>query len=86
MLDYPIVPPIEVVDTPKPRRLSTINEARAYVDEQLRLGRLPLWREMLARLDGVKEDEEAIEAIGALRELLSMEHLLVSGVGALPHR
>lgn len=30
------------------------------------------WREMLERLDGMKSEEDAIEAIGALRELLAM--------------
>jgi hypothetical protein len=85
MIDYRINPPIEVVDTPKPRRLTTLNEARAYVDEQLRRERFPKWREMLARLDGVKEEDEAIETIGALRELLAMEHLLVNRIAVPPH-
>lgn len=78
MIDYPIRPPIEVADTPRPRRLSTINEARAYVDEQLRAHRFPKWREMLDRLDRIKTEEDAVETIGALRELLIAEHLMVS--------
>ena len=77
MLDYPIDPPIVIDDIPK-RRLTSINEARAYVKELLRQRRFVKWREMLRRLDGVKSEDEAIEAIGALRELLTMEHLLTS--------
>jgi hypothetical protein len=38
--DLPIMPAIIVADAPKPRRLSTIREARDYVDEPTRLGRL----------------------------------------------
>jgi hypothetical protein len=34
------MPAIIVADAPKPRRLSTIREARDYVDEPTRLGRL----------------------------------------------
>jgi hypothetical protein len=75
MLDYPIDPPIVVEDK---RRLESINEARAFVDEMLRERRFVKWREMLQRLDAVKSEDEAIEAIGALRELLAMEHLLAS--------
>jgi hypothetical protein len=77
MLDYPIVPPITVKDTPKPRRLATINQARAFIEEGMRAGRPPPWREALDRLDGVKTEDEAIEAVGALRELLALEDLLV---------
>jgi hypothetical protein len=74
MLDYPIDPPIVIDDRPK-RRLETINDARVYVKELLRERRFVKWREMLERLDDVKSEEDAIEAIGALRELLVMEHL-----------
>ena len=77
MLDFPIVPEIVVRDAPKPRRLETLNEAREFAEEQLRLRRFAGWRDMLKRLDAVKTEEEAIEAIGALRELLAMEDLLV---------
>jgi hypothetical protein len=51
------------------------NEARALVDELLAQRRFGKWREMLQRLDSVKTEEEAVEAIGALRELLVMDHL-----------
>lgn len=77
MLDFPIVPEIVVRDAPKPRRLKTLNEAREFAEEQLRLRRFAGWRDMLKRLDEVKTEEEAIEAIGALRELLAMEDLLM---------
>lgn len=78
MIDFPIVPRIVVQDTPRPRELARLNDARAYVDEMLRERRFEGWREMLARLDGVKSEDDAIEAVGALRELLAMEHLLVT--------
>jgi len=74
MLDFPIVPPI-VLHQPARRELTTLNEARALLDELLAERRFVKWREMLERLDAVKTEEDAIEAIGALRELLVMEHL-----------
>jgi hypothetical protein len=77
MLDYPIDPPIVIDETPK-RRITSINEARAFVDDMLRERRFSKWREMLERLDGIKSEEDAVEAIAALRELLVMEHLLPS--------
>jgi len=75
MLDFPIVPPITIKDAPE-RKLTTLNEARALVDELLAERRFVKWREMLQRLDAVKTEEEAVEALGALRELLVMEHLV----------
>lgn len=83
MDDFPIVPPIVVKDTPKPRRLVTLKEARAYVDEAMRLGRPEPWRELWHRLKAVTSEEEAIEAIGDLRELLADEDLLVPPGGPL---
>jgi hypothetical protein len=77
MDDYPIVPVITIQDTPKPRRLATLGEARAYVDEAMRLGRPEPWREVWHRLRGVSAEDEAIEAIGDLRELLAEEDLLL---------
>ena len=44
MDDFRIDPPLVVKDTPKPRRLASLGEARAYVDAALRLGRPPPWR------------------------------------------
>jgi len=76
MADFPIAPPIVVKDTPKPRRIHSIAEARAFVDEQMRIGRPPPWREIEARLKAVNNEEDAIEAGGALRELLEDEDLL----------
>ena len=83
MDDFPIAPPIVVKDTPKPRRLVTLKEARAYVDEAMRLGRPEPWRELWSRLKAVTSEEEAIEAIGDLQELLADEDLLVSPGGPL---
>jgi hypothetical protein len=78
MLDYPIEPPIAVKDSPKPRIIRTINEARSFIDEAFAIGRPPPWREMYDRLGSVKTEDEAIEAIGAFRELLALEDLLTA--------
>jgi len=75
MFDFPVAPPIFVKDTPHKRKLATLTEARVYVDEMLRQRRLYKLRELKQRLDGVKTEEQAIEAIGALRELLVDEDL-----------
>ncbi|MCK9916286.1 hypothetical protein MXD81_44755 [Microbacteriaceae bacterium K1510] len=75
MLDFPVAPPIVVKDTPHNRKLTTLNEARAFVDEMLHQRRLATLREIKSRLDDAKDEETAIEAIGALRELLADEDL-----------
>lgn len=77
--DFPIVPPLVIKDTPKPRRLATLAQARGYVDEAMRSGRPAPWRELWQRLKSVAAEDEAIEAIGDMRELLAEEDLL------LPH-
>jgi hypothetical protein len=77
MRDFRIEPPLAVKDTPKPRRLKTLLDVRAYLEEMLRLGRPPPWRELWRRLEAVKTEEEAAEVVGALRELLALEELLV---------
>jgi hypothetical protein len=77
MPDFPIAPPIFVKDAPRPRRLQTIAEARAFVEEQMRIGRPLPWREIESRLKSVNTEEDAIEAAGDLRELLEDEDLLV---------
>jgi hypothetical protein len=76
MFDFPVAPPIFVKDTPHKRRLATLSEARAFVDEMLHQRRLYKLREIKTRLDGAKIPEDAVEAIGALRELLADEDLL----------
>lgn len=81
MDDFPIAPPIVVKDTPKPRRLATLKDARDYVDEAMRLGRPEPWREVWHRLKAVRDEEDAIEAIGDLRELLADEDLLIPDAG-----
>jgi hypothetical protein len=43
----------------------------------MRCGRPPVWRHMYHRLRAVRSEDEIIEAIGALRELLEFEDLLV---------
>jgi hypothetical protein len=77
MDDFPIVPPLVVKDAPKPRRLDTLRQARDYVNEAMRTGRPAPWREVWHRLKSVSGDEDAIEAIGDLRELLLEEDLLL---------
>jgi len=81
MDDFPIAPPIVIKDTPHPRRLKTLSDARAYVDEAMRLGRPEPWREVWHRLKSAASEEDAIEAIGDLRELLADEDLLLPSSG-----
>jgi hypothetical protein len=76
MLDFPVAPPIVVKDTPHNRKVKTLTEARAFVDEMLHQRRLYKLREIKVRLDGAKTEEDAADAIGALRELLADEDLL----------
>lgn len=83
MDDFPIAPPIFVKGTPKLRRLTTLKDARAYVHEAMQIGRPAPWREVLNRLKAASAEDDAIEAIGDLRELLADEDLLLpSGGGA----
>jgi hypothetical protein len=77
MKDFPIVPPIVVRDTPKPQRLTTLAQARAYVDAAMRIGRPEPWRELWHRLNAVATEEDAFEAAGDMRELLAEEDLLL---------
>lgn len=77
MDDFPIVPPVVVKDTPKPLRLTTLGAARGYLAEAMKLRRPEPWREVWQRLKNVTTEEDAIEAIGDLRELLSEEDLLL---------
>jgi hypothetical protein len=81
MDDFRIEPPLVVNDIPKPRRLSSLAEARAFHEDGMRIGRPPPWRRMYwrmyYRLRAVRSEDEAIEAIGALRELLEFEELFV---------
>jgi hypothetical protein len=81
MDDFPIAPPIIVKDTPKPRRLTTLQESRDYVDEAMRLGRPAPWREVWHRLKTLAGEDEAIDAMGDLRELLDEEDLLLPDDG-----
>lgn len=76
MTELPIEPVIIVKDTPKPRRLATLSQAKSFVEEELRRGRPPAWRDLHRRLSSAASTEDAVEAIGALRELLQLENLL----------
>jgi|HubBroStandDraft_6_1064221.scaffolds.fasta_scaffold720003_2 hypothetical protein len=73
MDDFPIIPPIIVKDTPKPRRIMTIKEAATTSTRRCASGGRRLWREVWHRLKMVTGEDEAIEAIGDLRELLVEE-------------
>jgi hypothetical protein len=77
MDDFRIEPPLLVKDRPKPRRLASLADARAFVDEAMKVGRPEPWREVHHRLKTVSSQEDADEAIGDLRELLELEDLLV---------
>ena len=59
MDDLRIDPPLVVKDWPKPRQLASLAEARAFVDEGMRLGRPPAWRELYHRLTTVRSEDEA---------------------------
>jgi hypothetical protein len=72
MDDLRIDPPLVVK-----RRLDSLAKARTFVEDEMRLGRPPAWREMRHRLATVRSEDEAREAIGALRKLLELEDLLV---------
>src|SRR5215469_13470044 len=61
MKDFPVIPPVIVKDTLRPRRLTTLEEVREYVDEAMRLGRPAPWRKVRHRLKTVASEEEAIE-------------------------
>jgi len=78
MDDFRIDPPLVVKDQPRPRRLRSLAEARAFVAEAMKVGRPEPWREVYHRLTTVGSEEEADEAIGDLRELLELEDLLVA--------
>ena len=78
MDDFRIDPPLVVKDQPRPRRLRSLAEARAFVAEAMKVGRPEPWREVYHRLTTVGSEEDADEAIGDLRELLDLEDLLVA--------
>jgi hypothetical protein len=77
MTNFRIDPPLVVKDTPKPQRLDSIAQARVFVERMMRIGRPPPWREIQQRLTNIASEDEAIEAAGALRELLDLEDMLV---------
>ena len=81
MDNFPIAPPLVIKDEPKPRHLKTLKDARDYVDEAMKIGRPEPWREVWHRLRAVATEEDAIEAIGDLRELLNEEDLLLPSKG-----
>ena len=67
MNEFQIEPVIVMKDAPKPRRLATLSQARTFVEEELRRGRPPAWRDLHRRLSSATSVEDAIEAIGVAR-------------------
>jgi hypothetical protein len=76
--DFPITPPIRVKDSPRERRLASLEQARAFVDEALAMRRSAPWRQLQMLFNGATSEQEAIEAVVALRQLLMIEGLLDS--------
>jgi|GEM_PF-1493450 len=76
--NFPIAPPLIVKDDPKPRELRQLSEALAFVEDELKIGRPAPWRDAYRRLKTATTDDDAIEAIGSLRELLADEMMLVT--------
>jgi hypothetical protein len=60
---FRIDPPLVVKDTPKPRRLDSLAEARAFVQDAMRLGRPPPWRDIYHRLRAVRSEDQSL-AVG----------------------
>lgn len=75
MTDFPIEPELTVRDGP---RLHSIGEALAFA-RQMRDERSFVWKDVVHRLEAVKTEEDALEATGALREVLEVEDLLIPG-------
>jgi hypothetical protein len=75
MTDCRIEPELVVNDGP---RLTSIEAATAFVREMVDRRSFEPWKDMLRRLEAVRTEEDAVEAIGALRELLEIEQMLGS--------
>jgi hypothetical protein len=80
MQDLPLQPELYVRNGEE-RTLRSIADARAYVRELVKVRSFPPWVAMLRRLEAVETEEDALEAAGALRELLTAEKLLVAAAG-----
>jgi uncharacterized alpha-E superfamily protein len=76
MTDFPIEPEMTVRDG---SRLRSIAEALAFARRMRDQRSFDLWKDTVRRLEAVKREEDAIEAAGALREVLEVEDLLVPG-------
>ena len=73
--DLRIDPPLFVK-----RRLDSLAAARTFVEDKMRHGKPPAWRDVYHRLATAHSEHEAQEAIAALRKLLELEGLLVRPV------
>ena len=76
MLDFRIDPPLVVKDMPKPRPLGSLAEAVTLLSSHAARTAAAMAGHLSAASRG-RNEEEAIEVIGALRELLDLEDLLV---------
>jgi hypothetical protein len=74
MTDYPIEPELVVRDGP---RLSRISEALVFARQMVDQRSLDLWKDTVRRLEAVRSEEDALEAAGALSEVLEIEDLLM---------
>ena len=73
MADFPIEPELAVRDGP---RLRSIGQATEFVRSMVDARSFNPWKDLLRRLEAVRTQEEALEAAGALREMLELEHML----------
>ena len=74
MRNFVIEPEILVRDGP---RLHSIAEAVEFARQMVDQRSFDVWKDTLRRLEAVNTEEDAIEAAGALREVLETEDLLM---------
>ena len=67
-------------------RLRSIAQAVEFAKQMVDQRSFDLWKDTLRRLEAVSTAEEAVEAAGALRELLQTEDMLLPGKGRLHTR
>lgn len=74
MTDFHIEPELVVRDG---RRLTRISEAVTFARQMVKQRSMDLWKDTLRRLEAVNSEEDALEAAGALAEVLEVEDLLM---------
>ncbi|HVY58811.1 MAG TPA: hypothetical protein VHA77_13240 [Xanthobacteraceae bacterium] len=78
MTDFRIEPELAVHDGP---RLTSVAAATTFVREMVDRRSFAPWKDLLRRLEAVRTEEDAVEAAGALRELLQTEQMLAPEKG-----